>query len=59
MLDGVVRPHATILVKASRGMALEELVDYCHHHRGVIKGRRVPSQGPKASVYPNSFCRFS
>ncbi len=28
VLDGVVRPHATILVKASRGMALEELVDY-------------------------------
>ena len=28
VLDDVVRPHATILVKASRGMALEELVDY-------------------------------
>ena len=28
VLDGLVRPHATILVKASRGMALEELVDY-------------------------------
>ena len=28
VLDGVVRPHATILVKASRGMAMEELVDY-------------------------------
>ena len=27
VLDGVVRPHATILVKASRGMAFEELVD--------------------------------
>ena len=28
VLDSVVRPHATILVKASRGMALEELVEY-------------------------------
>ena len=28
ILDGVVRPNATILVKASRGMAFEELVDY-------------------------------
>ena len=28
VLDGVVRPHATILVTASRGRALEELVDY-------------------------------
>ncbi len=28
VLDGVVRPGATILVKASRGMALEELVEY-------------------------------
>ena len=27
-LDSVVRPHSTILVKASRGMAMEELVDY-------------------------------
>ena len=28
VLDSVVRPHSTILVKASRGMAMEELVDY-------------------------------
>ena len=28
VLDSVVRPNATILVKASRGMALEELVEY-------------------------------
>ena len=28
VLDSVVRPHATILVKASRGMAMEELVEY-------------------------------
>lgn len=28
VLDSVVRPHATILVKASRGMAFEELVEY-------------------------------
>ena len=28
VLGDLVRPHATILVKASRGMALEELVDY-------------------------------
>ena len=28
VLDGVIRPHATILVKASRGMAMEELVEY-------------------------------
>ena len=28
VLDGLVRPNATILVKASRGMAMEELVDY-------------------------------
>ena len=28
ILDGVVRPNAAILVKASRGMAMEELVDY-------------------------------
>ena len=27
-LDDLIRPNATILVKASRGMALEELVDY-------------------------------
>ena len=27
-LDSVVKPHATILVKASRGMAFEELVEY-------------------------------
>ena len=28
VLESVVRPHSTILVKASRGMAMEELVDY-------------------------------
>ena len=28
VLPQVVRPDSTILVKASRGMALEELVDY-------------------------------
>ena len=28
VLDSVVRPHSTILVKASRGMAMEELVEY-------------------------------
>ena len=28
VLDSLVKPHATILVKASRGMALEELVEY-------------------------------
>ena len=28
VLDGMVRPNATILVKASRGMAMEELVEY-------------------------------
>ena len=28
VLDQVVRPHTTILVKASRGMAFEELVEY-------------------------------
>ena len=28
VLDGLARPNATILVKASRGMAMEELVDY-------------------------------
>ena len=27
-LDSVVKPHATILVKSSRGMAFEELVEY-------------------------------
>ena len=28
VLDGVVRPGTTVLVKASRGMAMEQLVDY-------------------------------
>ena len=28
MLDELVKPDATILVKASRGMAMEELVEY-------------------------------
>ena len=28
VLDGLVKPDATILVKASRGMAMEELVEY-------------------------------
>ena len=28
ILEQLVRPHATILVKASRGMAFEELVEY-------------------------------
>ena len=28
VLEGLVGPHATILVKASRGMELEELVEY-------------------------------
>ena len=28
VLDGVVKPNATILVKASRGMAFEDLVEY-------------------------------
>ena len=28
VLDSVVRPGTTVLVKASRGMAMEQLVDY-------------------------------
>ena len=28
MLDQVIRPHTTVLVKASRGMAFEDLVEY-------------------------------
>ena len=41
ILDGVVKPHATILVKASRGMAFEDLVEYL---KGITKEAHVPEQ---------------
>ena len=39
-LKGVVKPNATILVKASRGMAFEELVEY-------LKGLTQPAPPPE------------
>ena len=41
ILDGVVKPHATILVKASRGMAFEDLVEYL---KGITKEANTPEQ---------------
>ena len=66
VLDGVVRPHATILVKASRGMALEELVDYLLTITGEgIKGPpgvRPAAAGAGVPIGPSlskQLCRFS